>query len=118
MDKWDNRQAGRTTKMLLAAAKYAASIQGSAIVVLQSGADLPYTGPIIHKIDPGGRWNQAERCYHLSDGGKVLFVTMKNPAVKMAELFVQGFSIDAAFFDHAAVKAAHNRALTEFHRYG
>jgi len=114
--KYDNRRSGRTSKMLLAAAKHAASVGSKAYVVLATG-DMSQIGPILAKIDPRGAWCQHDRTFLLSDGGKMVFCTMKNPNVKMDGLFLTGAPEGSVFFDHEAVRLAHNRIISEFHRY-
>lgn len=118
MDKYDNRQSGRTTKAIMAACRWAAENAATATFVLHSGAIMPYIGGVIRRVDPNGHYENETKTYHLSDGGKVQFTTMKNRAVRMDILSINHVAPDSVFFDHEAIRVAHNRILQEFHRYG
>lgn len=117
MNKWDNRQSGRTTKMMLAALRRSVETGRSVICVVPSVEDVRPTIDFLASQHYGGLSNHKLCLFKTHGGASVYIMPMRNQAVRLNTLHVSGYSDEDVFWDHDVVKQALNRILQEFHRY-
>lgn len=110
----DNRQSGRTTKMLAAAMRHC--YDGSpSFVVLPRGL-WEYCVPILR--DLGATYiGQAPRVADFGKGSRIQFITIDNGAVIGKDLALRGIKEEHVFWDHEAIRQLHNRAIGKYHEY-
>lgn len=112
--RWDNRRSGRTTRMLAAAMRRCFSDRVS-IVVLARG-DFEHVIPILR--DLGATYVCKTRRLAKFGEDSTMYFKVPNDKDVISEAFlIQGYREEATFWDHEAVRQAHNRILMKYHEY-
>lgn len=112
--KGDNRRSGRTTRMLAAALAKVYN-GGTAVVVVPRGA-FDYCVPILR--DLGATYiHKWQRYAEFGKGSKIEIRVIGDPTVKSEYFEVEGFRPEYVFWDHEAVRQAHNQVIQRYHEY-
>lgn len=112
--RWNNRRSGRTTKMLAAAMRQCYD-GGTSVVVLPRG-DFEKAIPILK--DLGATYIcKFRRFAEFGKDSKIVFMVPQDKDVDTDNLEVRGFREQYTFWDHEAVRQAHNRVIMKYHEY-
>lgn len=116
MNKYDRRQSGRTTKMLMAALRLAKD-GVEVIVVLENQDKVRNHVAFLTSQDYGGIYTNHKGYTTGGRKGLIQFRSMSNPDVNLKTLQIKGIRPENIFWDHEVVRLTHNRIIQEFHRY-
>lgn len=111
----DNRRSGRTTRMLAAAFRRA--FDGNHVfVVMHDGYVTDYMIAILRDLGVAG-WDRRTGSGRIGAGSSVTLIPMHSNKVDTATLLLDGVAEENVFWDHEAVRRAHNRILSKYHEW-
>lgn len=111
---YDNRRSGRTTRMLAAAMRHCFD-GGVSFVVIPRGM-FEELKPVLK--DMGATYIcQHRRFAEFGKDAKIQFKVLQDEDVNTETFEVRGIKEEHVFWDHEAVRQAHNRTLMKYHEY-